>query len=138
MDASCREIGTADSETGRRVPHPLRRLARGFLWLLNLFLGCGHHQTTFPFTPVRRNGAAGAPRSGTYVVCLGCGKTFEYDWKEMRMGPPVAAPTRKNRIETPMPRPIPACPRFDWNEIRMERPITVRQRIDPRPRRARA
>jgi hypothetical protein len=25
------------------------------------------------------------------VVCLDCGKEFDYDWQEMRIGDPVAA-----------------------------------------------
>jgi hypothetical protein len=29
---------------------------------------------------------AGQPHSQSYVVCLDCGKQFEYDLKEMRMG----------------------------------------------------
>ena len=28
-------------------------------------------------------------RNGTYVVCLDCGKEFDYNWKEMRIGSPV-------------------------------------------------
>jgi hypothetical protein len=31
----------------------------------------------------------GASRNGTYVVCLDCGKEFDYNWKEMRIGSPV-------------------------------------------------
>jgi len=27
----------------------------------------------------------------TYVVCLDCGKEFDYDWQEMRIGQPVSA-----------------------------------------------
>ena len=59
---------------------------------LNLFFGCGHNRTTFPLTPARRKGNAGssyagpAKRNGTYVVCLDCGKEFDYNWKEMRLG----------------------------------------------------
>jgi hypothetical protein len=30
--------------------------------------------------------------TGTYVVCLDCGKEFAYDWQEMR----VVDPNRKN------------------------------------------
>jgi len=48
----------------------------------DLLLGCSHQRTTFPLTP---------RRSGTYVVCLDCGKEFAYNWKEMRLGPAVAA-----------------------------------------------
>jgi hypothetical protein len=28
-------------------------------------------------------------RSATYIVCLDCGKEFDYNWKEMRIGDPV-------------------------------------------------
>jgi hypothetical protein len=64
---------------------------RLFRWLLNLMLGCTHRQKSFPFTPVRKNAAPGADSSHTYVVCLDCGKTFEYDWSQMRMAPPAIA-----------------------------------------------
>jgi len=37
--------------------------------------------------------AATANRHGTYVVCLDCGQEFRYDWKEMRVGEPVAPRT---------------------------------------------
>jgi hypothetical protein len=58
--------------------------------LLRIFLGgCAHKRTTFPLTPSRRSKRAeGAPR-GTYVACLNCGKEFDYNWKEMRIGSPV-------------------------------------------------
>jgi hypothetical protein len=57
--------------------------------ILNVFFGCAHPRTTFPLTPERGGAQAGASR--TYVVCLDCGKEFAYDWKEMRVGQPVAA-----------------------------------------------
>ena len=56
---------------------------------LNKMLGCSHHRTTFPLTPARKNGAPQAPgatRNGTYIVCLDCGREFDYSWKEMRVG----------------------------------------------------
>jgi hypothetical protein len=61
---------------------------------VNLLFGCSHSKTTFPITPARRSGllpAAGL-RHSTYVVCLDCGKEFGYNWSEMRIGEPVAAP----------------------------------------------
>jgi len=109
-----------------------------FLWLFNLFVGCGHHQKSFPFTPVRRSGSPNPARSGTYVVCLGCGKTFAYDWNEMRMAPPAPARGRIERNEVQMVRPAPACPRFDWNQIQVRLRDTTTSRIDARPRRIRA
>jgi hypothetical protein len=57
--------------------------------LLSMILGgCAHKRTTFPLTPSRTSKLSEGARNGTYVVCLNCGKEFEYDWKEMRIGSP--------------------------------------------------
>jgi len=54
--------------------------------LLNAVFGCSHKKKTFPFTPARRSQMAGeAARRGTYVVCLDCGKEFDYSWKDMKI-----------------------------------------------------
>ena len=47
--------------------------------------GCWHHHLSFPITVrgARRSKAAAA--TGTYVVCLECGKEFAYDWREMKV-----------------------------------------------------
>lgn len=37
--------------------------------------------------------ASATNRHGTYVVCLDCGQELRYDWKEMRVGEPVASRT---------------------------------------------
>jgi hypothetical protein len=58
--------------------------------LLNVLFGCSHRRTTFPLTPARKVGKSNA-RNATYVVCLDCGKEFDYDWQEMRIGQPVNA-----------------------------------------------
>jgi len=58
--------------------------------LLDVLFGCPHKNRTFPIST-----KPGQPRSeaaeitGTYVVCLDCGKEFAYDWREMKI---VAAP----------------------------------------------
>jgi hypothetical protein len=57
--------------------------------LLSSIFGCAHNRTTFPLTPSRKSQISGGIRHGTYVVCLDCGKEFEYNWKEMRIGKPV-------------------------------------------------
>jgi len=60
--------------------------------LVDLFFGCWHKNYSFPITAragQRRNEAAAV--TGTYVVCLDCGKEFPYDWREMRV---VSAPPR--------------------------------------------
>ena len=54
--------------------------------LLNLLFRCAHRRLTSPLTPVSRKGV---PRGDTYVVCLDCGKQFDYDLKEMRIGKPI-------------------------------------------------
>jgi len=53
--------------------------------LLNLFR-CEHRHLTRPVAAVQ---AAGKPHGGCYVVCLNCGKQFEYDWSEMSRGRPI-------------------------------------------------
>ena len=57
--------------------------------LLNTIFGCAHNRTTFPITPSRRSKVSEGMRNGTYIVCLDCGKEFDYNWKEMRIGDPV-------------------------------------------------
>src|SRR5689334_3597297 len=51
--------------------------------LLNLVFRCAHRRLTRPLTSVSQKGM---PYSETYVVCLDCGKQFEYDLKEMHVG----------------------------------------------------
>ena len=57
--------------------------------LLGSIFGCSHDRTTFPLTPSRKSKVTEGARRGTYVVCLDCGKEFDYSWKEMRVGGPV-------------------------------------------------
>jgi hypothetical protein len=71
--------------------------------LVDLLFGCWHKNYSFPITQkpgTRRSVAAQA--TGTYVVCLDCGKEFAYDWKQMKVlaskphivsSEPVPAPT---------------------------------------------
>jgi hypothetical protein len=54
--------------------------------LLDVFFGCWHKNYSFPITVKpgqRRSGAASV--TGTYVVCLECGKEFAYDWRTMKV-----------------------------------------------------
>jgi hypothetical protein len=54
--------------------------------VFDAFFGCWHSHYSFPIT-VRpgshRNEAASL--TGTYVVCLDCGREFPYDWNEMKV-----------------------------------------------------
>ncbi len=54
--------------------------------LLDAVFGCRHGRYGFPIT-VRRGSRrnAAASLTGTYVVCLACGREFPYDWEEMRV-----------------------------------------------------
>ena len=54
--------------------------------LFDLVFGCSHQRCSFPITvkgKLRRSVAASV--TGTYVVCLDCGREFPYDWNEMKM-----------------------------------------------------
>jgi predicted transcriptional regulator len=56
------------------------------LGLMDLLFGCTHRRYTFPITAkAGQSRPAAASVTGTYVVCLDCGKEFPYDWKQMRM-----------------------------------------------------
>jgi predicted transcriptional regulator len=54
--------------------------------VVDALFGCRHSRYSFPVT-VRK--AARRPQAaaltGTYVVCLECGKEFPYDWQEMKV-----------------------------------------------------
>jgi hypothetical protein len=54
--------------------------------LFDAFFGCWHNHYSFPIT-VRRGTrrSAAASLTGTYVVCLDCGKEAPYDWNEMKV-----------------------------------------------------
>jgi hypothetical protein len=72
--------------------------------LYDLIFGCAHKHCSFPITvrgKLRRSEAASV--TGTYVVCLDCGKEFAYDWQEMRM-----VSSKPNAAETS--RPITILP----------------------------
>jgi hypothetical protein len=54
--------------------------------LFEMVFGCAHKRITFPITvrgKLRRTEAASV--TGTYVVCLECGREFPYDWRQMKM-----------------------------------------------------
>jgi hypothetical protein len=65
--------------------------------LIDLVFGCWHRNYSFPISVQRgqrRSGAASA--TGTYVVCLDCGKEFPYDWQRMKVV--AAAPAAANTM----------------------------------------
>ena len=55
--------------------------------LIDFLFGCWHRNYSFPITAKKgaRMRPVAAQQTGTYVVCLDCGKEFPYDWKAMKM-----------------------------------------------------
>jgi len=53
--------------------------------VLESFFGCWHSRYSFPITVKRGRRSAAAIVTGTYVVCLDCGKELPYDWKQMKI-----------------------------------------------------
>jgi hypothetical protein len=76
--------------------------------LFDMLFGCTHANYSFPITAkgAHRNIAAAGP-TGTYVVCLDCGKEFAYDWEAMKvLGsiPEVAPQPQANPVEAMLKR----------------------------------
>jgi len=54
--------------------------------IIDALFGCWHKRKSFPLTTKRgQRRTAPASQTGTYVVCLDCGKEFAYNWQEMRI-----------------------------------------------------
>ena len=54
--------------------------------MMDALFGCWHARYSFPITVrrgTRRSKAASV--TGTYVVCLDCGKEMPYDWQHMKV-----------------------------------------------------
>lgn len=67
--------------------------------LFNALFGCRHAHCSIPITlppGSRRTYGAAAP-TGTYVVCLSCGKELAYDWQQMKI---VSKPRDSNSVCT--------------------------------------
>jgi hypothetical protein len=77
--------------------------------LMDVLFGCWHSNYSFPLTAKTGNRAAAAQATGTYVVCLDCGKEFPYDWKTMK----VVSGNRAvdNGVEFPQVAPAPSLVR---------------------------
>jgi hypothetical protein len=70
--------------------------------LLNLLLRCPHRRLTRPVAPITKTGQ---PHSQSYVVCLDCGKQFEYDVNQMRIGRPIDHSHEAGVVPPGMPKP---------------------------------
>ena len=56
-----------------------------FSRILDAFFGCSHGHMSFPITIKKGARSRAAFPTGTYVVCLDCGKEMPYDWKQMKV-----------------------------------------------------
>ncbi len=64
-----------------------------FTNLVDALFGCWHKNYSFPITTRRgQRRSPAASLTGTYVVCLDCGKEFPYDWHEMKVVSPSHTP----------------------------------------------
>jgi hypothetical protein len=53
--------------------------------LMDMLFGCWHTRYSFPITSKPGHRSKAAQATGTYVVCLDCGKEFAYDWAQMKV-----------------------------------------------------
>ncbi len=55
--------------------------------VFDMLFGCWHRNYSFPITAKKANinHPHAADLTGTYVVCLDCGKEFPYDWNQMKI-----------------------------------------------------
>ena len=70
--------------------------------LLNLLFRRSHRRLTRPVAPITK---AGQPHSQSYVVCLDCGKQFEYDLQEMKMGKAINHSHDAGVVPPNLPKP---------------------------------
>ena len=56
-----------------------------FSRILDMLFGCTHSRFSFPITIKKGARSRAAFPTGTYVVCLDCGKEMAYDWKQMKI-----------------------------------------------------
>jgi hypothetical protein len=64
--------------------------------VFDFLFGCWHERYSFPITnKSNQRRSAAASLTGTYVVCLDCGKEFPYDWQNMKVLPTSARQHRR-------------------------------------------
>ena len=56
-----------------------------FSRVLDVLFGCTHSRYSFPITLRKGSRSRAAFPTGTYVVCLDCGREMPYDWKQMKI-----------------------------------------------------
>ena len=56
-----------------------------FSRVVDALFGCWHQHYSFPITIKKGKRSRASFATGTYVVCLDCGKELAYDWKQMKI-----------------------------------------------------
>ncbi len=66
------------------------------MFVLDMLFGCWHRNCSFPISANKANANLphAAQLTGTYVVCLDCGKEFPYDWEQMKILPEGTEPAK--------------------------------------------
>jgi hypothetical protein len=71
-----------------------------FSRILDLLFGCTHSYYSFPITVKKGARRRASFPTGTYVVCLNCGKEMPYDWTQMKILRPSAKPSPVTSLAT--------------------------------------
>jgi hypothetical protein len=68
--------------------------------LMDVLFGCWHTRYSFPIAAPEGRRVKAARATGTYVVCLDCGREFAYDWTQMKVVPSdyVAADASRDAV----------------------------------------
>jgi hypothetical protein len=56
-----------------------------FSRIMGVLFGCTHNHYSFPITVKKNTRSRASFPTGTYVVCLDCGREMPYDWKQMKI-----------------------------------------------------
>lgn len=71
--------------------------------VMDMLFGCWHTNYSFPITAKKGQQKEAARVTGTYVVCLECGKEFPYDWKTMKVVSGNPGKLQPVLVESPEP-----------------------------------
>jgi hypothetical protein len=74
--------------------------------VMDMLFGCWHTNYSFPITAKKGQIKEAARATGTYVVCLECGKEFPYDWKTMKVVSAKASTDSSPEVLVEAPRPL--------------------------------
>jgi hypothetical protein len=81
--------------------------------LVDVLFGCWHKNYSFPITTKHgERRCEAAQLTGTYVVCLDCGKEFAYDWQEMHVISRSEVKKRLGKLNLQTPAVLPPVESF--------------------------